>query len=112
LERLEMFLYRKASAIVSVTNSFRETLIRRGIDGSKIHVVTNGVNSSRFSPRDKDRSLTGELGLEGKFVAGYIGTHGMAHGLETILNAAELMRSEGLQQKFGFVLLGDGASKQ
>ena len=48
LERLEMFLYRRAARIVSVTHAFRETLIKRGIDGAKIDVVTNGVDVSRF----------------------------------------------------------------
>ena len=108
LERLEMFLYRKSAAVVSVTESFRRVLIRRGIDSTKIHVVTNGVDVSQFKPRPKDAELTRKLGLEGKFVAGYIGTHGMAHALETILEAAERLRG----QPFAFIFLGDGARKQ
>ena len=108
LERLEMFLYRKAARIVSVTESFKQVLIRRGIDGSKIEVVTNGVDISRFKPRPKDAELTRQLGLEGKFVAGYIGTHGMAHALETLVEAAGRLRDEG----FAFIFLGDGARKQ
>lgn len=48
LEEVELFLYRKANAVVSVTSAFRDNLIRRGIDGDKIQVVTNGVNISRF----------------------------------------------------------------
>ncbi len=108
LERLEMFLYRKAAAVVSVTESFKRVLVERGIDGKKIHVVTNGVDVSQFKPRPKDSELTRKLGLEGKFVAGYIGTHGMAHALETILKAAERLRG----QEFAFIFLGDGARKQ
>lgn len=107
LERLEMFLYRKAARVVSVTESFKQVLIRRGIDGRKIEVVTNGVDVSQFSPRPKDAALTKQLGLEGKFVAGYIGTHGMAHALETLLQAADRLRG----QDFAFVFLGDGARK-
>ena len=108
LERLEMFLYRKAAAVVSVTESFKRVLVRRGIDGSKIHVVTNGVDISQFKPRPKDAELTRRLGLEGKFVAGYIGTHGMAHALETLLEAADRLRGQGI----AFIFLGDGARKQ
>ena len=48
-EALEMFLYRRAARIVSVTQSFKKNLVRRGIDGSKIDVVTNGVDLKRFS---------------------------------------------------------------
>ncbi len=108
LERLEMFLYRKSAAVVSVTESFKRVLVRRGIDGSKIHVVTNGVDISQFKPRAKDAELTRRLGLEGKFVAGYIGTHGMAHALETLLEAADRLRGK----DFAFIFLGDGARKQ
>jgi glycosyltransferase involved in cell wall biosynthesis len=87
LERLELFLYRRAARIVSVTHSFREKLAQRGIDPAKVDVVTNGVDIARFTPRPKDEVLTRELGLQGRFVAGYIGTHGMAHALETLLEA-------------------------
>lgn len=108
LERLEMFLYRKSAAVVSVTESFKRVLVRRGIDESKIHVVTNGVDVSQFKPRPKDIELTRKLGLEGKFVAGYIGTHGMAHALETLVEAADRLRGTGI----AFIFLGDGARKQ
>jgi glycosyltransferase involved in cell wall biosynthesis len=111
-ERVEMFLYRRAAAIVSVTHSFRRKLIERGVDGGKIHVVTNGVDLSRFSPRPKDPELEALLGLQGKFVAGYIGTHGMAHALETILEAAAEIRRRPDGEGYRFILLGHGARKQ
>ena len=111
LERLELFLYRKATAIISVTHAFRESLIRRGINPAKIHVVTNGVDISRFTPRQKDPDLLERHGLRGKFVAGYIGTHGMSHALDTVLDAARLLRSAPDGDMFRFLLLGDGANK-
>lgn len=112
LERVELFLYRKAARIVSVTHSFKKTLMARGVDGDKIEVVTNGVDMSRFKPMPKDAELARELGLEGKFVAGYVGTNGLAHHLETLLDAAELTRATPDGAKFHFILLGDGARKQ
>ena len=111
LERLEMGLYRRAAAIVSVTESFKRVLVDRGVDAGKIHVVTNGVDMERFRPLLKDPELVRELGLEGKFVAGYIGTLGMAHALETVLDAADLARQVEGGDAFRFVLLGDGARK-
>lgn len=112
LERVEMFLYRKASQIVSVTHSFKKTLIARGVNSDKITVITNGVDMSRFKPMPKDAELVTQLGLEGKFVAGYVGTHGLAHHLETLLDAAEKMRTLPDGAVFHFILLGDGARKQ
>ena len=112
LERLELFLYRKAARIVCVTHSFKKTLIARGIDGKKITVVTNGVDMSRFKPLSKDTELLRDLSLEGKFIAGYVGTHGMAHHLETLLDAAERLSTLPDGEKIHFILLGDGARKQ
>lgn len=111
LERVELFLYRKAALIVSVTHSFRTDLARRGIDPAKIVVVTNGIDASRFKPRPKDQALVEKLGLQGKFVAGYIGTHGMAHGLETLLDAAEILQEQPGGGRFRLLFLGDGANK-
>ncbi len=111
LERLELFLYRNAKIIVSVTNAFCRNLASRGIDPGKISVVTNGVDTSRFKHQDKDAELVRTLGLDGKFVAGYIGTHGLAHALDTILDAAEKMQNMRGGDEFHFLLLGDGANK-
>jgi glycosyltransferase involved in cell wall biosynthesis len=111
LERLECFLYRKAVAIVTVTHAFKSYLLELGIEAKKIEVITNGVDLSRFAPRSRDSLLARELGLEGKFVAGYVGTHGLAHGLETILEAARIAKSWP-GDSYRFVLLGDGARKQ
>ena len=111
LERLELLLYRKATRIVTVTHTFRDVLTKRGIDGAKIDVVTNGVDLSRFAAQPKDAELLNRLGLAGKFVAGYIGTHGMAHALETLLEAAQLLQQTPGAQDVQLVLLGDGARK-
>ena len=110
-EALEMFLYRRAFRIVSVTRSFKNNLVRRGIDGSKIDVVTNGVDLKRFSHRVKNKELDNQLGLKDCFVAGYIGTHGMAHSLETLLHAMSKLRDHPCGRKIRLVLLGDGAQK-
>ncbi|QVL50068.1 MAG: glycosyltransferase family 4 protein [Thiocapsa sp.] len=117
MERLELFLYRRAAGVVAVTESFRRNLIARGIDGAKIQVVTNGVDLTRFRPMERDPELADRLGLTGKLVAGYIGTHGMAHALETVLEAARRMAARRMAalpegRDVRFVLLGDGAQKQ
>ena len=108
MEQLELFLYRRADAVVSVTESFREDLGARGIAREKIHVVINGVDLDRYSPRSRDAELANEFGLEGKFVAGYMGTHGMAHALEKVLAAAELLRR---REDIAFFFAGAGAER-
>ncbi|QGY81311.1 glycosyltransferase family 4 protein [Sphingorhabdus lacus] len=111
-EKLELFLYRKADHIVVVTESFRKTLTQRGIDTAKISVVTNGADLSLYEPVAKDQSILQALNLQDKFVVGYIGTHGMAHALETVLEAASIASKSPAGKQIVFLLLGDGARKR
>ncbi len=83
---------------MAVTEAFRHNLISRGIDGAKIEVVRNGADLERFRPREKDAELLGQLGISGRFVAGYVGTHGMAHALGTLLDAAHLLQQRGIDR--------------
>jgi len=108
LEKIELFLYRRAAAIVSVTESFREDLVSRGIARDKIHVVINGVDLERYAPRPRDAELAREFGLEDTFVAGYVGTHGMAHALPKVLEAAEQLRGN---RRIAFFFAGSGAQR-
>jgi len=88
LEKIELALYRNSSMVIAVTDAFKSNLIKRGIDSRKISVVTNGSNMKLFSGRkEKEQELLEELGLEDKFIIGYIGTHGMAHSLDFIIKS-------------------------
>jgi colanic acid biosynthesis glycosyl transferase WcaI len=109
VEQLELFLYRQSARVVALTDSFKDNLVDRGIDPGKIDVVINGVELSRFMPRLKDADLLNAHNLGAKFVIGYIGTHGMAHGLENVLDAAEYLATACPRAHFLFV--GAGAER-
>lgn len=111
LERVEMFLYRQAARIVVVSPAFKRRLVERGIDAAKIDVVTNGVDLANFTAQPRDEALAADLGLQGKFVAGYIGTHGLAHGLDTLLDAAAMLAARPDAEDIRLLFLGDGARK-
>ncbi len=108
LEKIEHFMYRKADLIIPVTNAFKDTLVKRGIDENKMVVVTNGVNASQFKAKPKPQELVAKYGLDGKFVIGYIGTHGMAHSLDFIMNAIVKLTDPNIH----FLFVGSGAEKQ
>jgi glycosyltransferase involved in cell wall biosynthesis len=108
LERMELFLYRRATRVVTVTRSFRDHIARRGIDSAKIGVVTNGVDLDRFTPGPRDEDLARAHGLEGKFVVLYLGAHGISHALGRVLDAAERLRD---LPDVRVVLVGEGAEK-
>lgn len=106
-EKIELFLYRRAARVIAVTNAFKRNLIARGVDGGKIHLVTNGANLDLYQERPRNEALLAKHGLEGKFVVGYIGTHGMAHSLEFIVNSLDKVAD----CDFHFLFIGDGAKK-
>jgi glycosyltransferase involved in cell wall biosynthesis len=108
LEWLEMFAYREADAIVPVTDAFKRYMVGKGIPETKITVIKNGVDLNFYQASEGADQLRRELGLEGKFVAAYFGTHGMAHHLETILEAAQILRSS---TDIAFLMVGDGAER-
>lgn len=108
LEKIELFLYRDAAGVVALTDAFKRNLVARGIRADKIEVVTNGSNLDQFKPREKDEKLVERLKLKGKFVVGYIGTHGMAHSLEFIVDCLDKLNDSDIH----FLFIGDGARKK
>ena len=110
LEKLEVFLYKRADSIISVTHSFKNELIERGIEGSKIEVILNGVDLSKYVPvKSKDLQLAKEYDLTDKFVVGYIGTHGLAQGLGVIVDVAEMAKD---YKEIRFLFVGGGAARK
>jgi glycosyltransferase involved in cell wall biosynthesis/uncharacterized heparinase superfamily protein len=108
LEAVERFAYRKADRIVAVTDSFVQHIAERSQGRDKIDVIKNGVDLTLFTNDAGGRDMRGELGLDDKVVAAYVGTHGMAHGLDIVLDAAELLRDDA---RIVFLLVGDGAER-
>ncbi len=109
IEKLELFLYRRSAAVAALTGSFKENLVLRGIDKNKIATVINGVDLARYAPQDRNIDLAGKWNLDGKFVVGYVGTHGMAHALENVLDTAEILRGN---DSVRFLLAGAGAERE
>ena len=108
VEKFELFLYRRSARIASLTQAFKKNLISRGIDETKIDVVLNGVDLPRYAPQIRDSELAQEWQVAGKFVIGYVGTHGMAHGLANVLAAAEQLKNH---DDIRFLFAGAGAER-
>ncbi len=110
LAHVARFLYRHSDRVVVVSPAFEDFLVEHGhVARDKISVIENGVETRLFAPCVQSSSKT-LLETEGKFVVSYIGTMGMAHGLETILAAAGELQNQ--NREILFVLLGAGAEKE
>lgn len=109
-EWIEWFLYRKADRIVVVTDAFKEAIVEKGIAENKIAVIKNGVNVEQWEASLDEQTLVDlqrEHDLQGKFVASYIGTIGMAHRADVLLEAAQHCN----EPEIVFMVVGAGAKR-
>jgi hypothetical protein len=109
LERLELFLYHRSAAVVTVTQAFLEDIARRGIERRKLHVVPNGVDLAAFEPGPSDLALRSRLGLGDKFVLLYCGAHGISHALARLLEVAERLAQN---PQLHLLFVGEGSEKE
>jgi colanic acid biosynthesis glycosyl transferase WcaI len=108
-EWLERACYRRARYIIVVTQGILDELLARGIQPVKLHLVPNGTNIELFVERSNEAaSLRAKLGLTGRFIAIYAGIHGIAQGLETLIEAARLLHDE---PDVHFLFVGEGPAK-
>ena len=111
LRALSGFLYRTCDHLVVVTPAFKKELIGKwDVPSEKISVVQHGVEIDMFTPDGPDALASIMPGNEAKFVVSDIGTHGQAHGLGTVLQAAAQVR-DSLPDVL-FLLVGEGAEKE
>ncbi len=109
LEWIEMTLYRKAAHIVGVADSTLQILTERGVPAQKISIIKNGVDLELFQCHMPQNELKKKHRLQDKFIVSYIGTHGLSHALDKVLDTASLLSSE---KDILFLLVGEGAEKE
>lgn len=108
LERLELWAYRVADAVVVVSEGFRDDLIGRGVDAGKVHTIRNGVDITRFQPGGDPAPGRERLGAAADDVLVlYIGAHGISQGVVGVAEAAALLRDQPVHVAF----VGEGAAK-
>lgn len=111
LGKVAGLLYRWADHIVVVTHAFKTHLQREwGVPAEKISVVVNGVDDKLFCPQPEEEAIVEEFGLHGRFVVGYIGTIGSAHGIETLVALAALLQVS--DPEIFFLVIGEGAERE
>jgi glycosyltransferase involved in cell wall biosynthesis len=107
LERLELRLYRDASAVACLTRGFMRSLVDRGTDEAKLYFVPNGILPEFWSSGDRAVGRR-ELGVAAHDVlVSYVGTTGMAHGLATVLDVLPRLRER--RPDVRVLIVGDGA---
>ncbi len=104
--RLEKWLYNKANYITVVTTGVQQILIeKKQIPTKKILLLPNGVDTKMFGKSEPKFII--DLPKD-KTIILYAGTHGYAHGMEVILQAAKLL----VDTNVLFLCIGGGSDKQ
>lgn len=107
LKKLEFIMYSRADLIVCVTSSFKQYMIENNVPPQKIHIVTNGVDFENFQQLIGSHLHDSVAAFDDNdFVVGYVGTVGMSHELETIIEAAAILRK---YVSIKFLIVGSGA---
>jgi len=108
---LEKICYRSSTKIICLTEGIRSAILSKGTQPAKLAFIPNGVDFDLFGTVAPQRRalVRSEMSCEGKFVAMYLGAHGTYNSLETILEAASLLRH---RNDIQFVLVGEGDEKQ
>jgi len=105
---LEKFLYRHADHLIVNSPGFLPYITRHGIPENKIVLIPNGVDADMFNPVNNGKSIRRKLGAKERFIVLYAGAHGPANDLDTLVEAANLLRDE---PKILFVCVGDGKDR-
>jgi glycosyltransferase involved in cell wall biosynthesis len=109
LKILASFLYQHCDRIVTVGEGYRKSIHRRyRVSESKMDVVRNGIDPELFVPLPRNNEVRQAYGWGDRFVIMYLGTHGMAHDLRQVLEAARAMQAD---VDHLFVFVGEGAEK-
>lgn len=110
LEWLELKMYAAAKHIVTVGKGYKQKLIEKGVQANDITVITNGFDGEFFHPQQPNENIRRHYNLNHEFICSYIGTIGMACGLDVVLRAAKLLKNK-QRNDIKFLLVGSGAIK-
>jgi glycosyltransferase involved in cell wall biosynthesis len=108
MSQLEAQAAKDADAVFTLTNALKNELINRGVAADKIHLLPNGVDSSRFLPKERNNELALKLGVKNKVVIGFLGSVVQYEGVEYIIQAASILKKKGIHN-FAVLIVGDGA---
>lgn len=100
MKRLELFLSKRASKVVVVTDGFKKTLINDGIPINKIEVITNGVD---VEPAE------GAYNSGKKKVLSYFGTLGLSQNIVDTFEYGKAIAE--IVDDFEYLIIGEGAQK-
>jgi colanic acid biosynthesis glycosyl transferase WcaI len=106
---IERWMLRQADLVNVVTEGVAEAVVAKGVEPDRIRWLPNGVDVAQFAPGPPDDTVRTELGVPaGHQLVIYTGTHGHVHGLDVVIEAADILRGRPIT----FALVGGGSEKK
>lgn len=103
---IEDWLCRRATRTVVVTAAMAEIFAQRGAHRERLMVIPNGVDRRHFNTGVDGGPVRRRLGLEGRFVVGFVGWIRPWHGVDRLLDALARLVPE--FPRLHLMLVGDG----
>jgi len=108
LRRMERFVYKSAAGIAVISDGFRRNLLEKGVPDEKISVIPNFIDIDFVTPQPKANAFSHKFGLTDKFVVLFAGNMGFSQGLETVIDAARILKDV---PEIQFLMVGNGAGR-
>lgn len=105
LDALASFIYSRSTVVTVIAPHMRRKLLEKGVPPGKVLTIPNFVDLDNLFPQPRKNAFSAAHALDDAFVVSYAGNMGAAQGLETLVEAAEILRHE---SSIRFLLLGDG----
>ena len=108
LQKLERFVYSKARVIAVISEGMAKRIREKNVEEEKIRIIPNFVDTNDFRPLPKVNNFSLRFDLHDKFVVSYAGNMGKPQGINTLLDAAYLLKQE---TRIHILLMGDGSER-
>lgn len=105
---LEWASYRSANRCIGLSPGIVDGIHKRGVSREKITLVSNGCDLDIFASSFERWRPDGVSATD--LMAIYTGTHGIANGLDAVLNAAKVLKERN-RNDIKIVLIGQGGVK-
>ncbi len=110
MQHEEDYAYKHSDKVASLLPIAKDYMMRHGMHEKKFFFAPNGIvleNNNQSLDKPLAQRIE-EFKLKYNFLVGYAGSHGPANALDSLINAAELLKKSDV----GFVLVGNGDEKQ
>jgi colanic acid biosynthesis glycosyl transferase WcaI len=109
LRAIERWMYRSADVVTCTTRAFADTVAERGVGEEKRRLLPNGADVELFRPLPRENEVAAQYAFGDRLVVMYSGLLGIKHGLETVIEAAALLRD---REDVVFFLRGEGPRRE